>query len=871
MKNSILPIILLTLLVFHLNSQWNQVVSPTTSTINSLQFVNTNSGYISGNLGGNVIKTTDGGTSWIFTVTGSSSTFYDIYFENAITGFVAGSTKQVIKTTNSGSNWDIKTSGSGTIYSMSFPTSITGYVVGGSPTVINKSTDSGSNWVSITPPTSNTLRGVYFVDNNTGWISGASGTLWKTTDGCNSWIPQTQSSSINFEKVIFVNSNSGFVIGSNGTILRTTNSGLNWLQQSSGVTANLNDISYLSPNLLWAVGSGKIIKSTDLGVTWGSQNNPSPSAVFNSISMIDANTGYIGGSNGILLKTTNGGGPFVVPCFAKITSGSIVNDNGYGQGNAWADYDNDGDLDVVVTSYNDGCQSCTYPIYLYRNDGGSFTRIMTGPIAAEMTRGFGCSWGDYDNDGRLDLFVSTGGQNPLNNLLFHNEGNGNFTKVTSGSIVNDPGSSSGSAWLDYDKDGWLDLFVVNGSNQNDFLYRNNGNGTFTKVTSGSIVNDGAFGRGCAVGDYNNDGWPDLFVACYSGQNDLLYRNNGNGTFTLTSGVIPSDNANGSGGTFGDYDNDGWLDLFVTNNSANNRLYRNNGNGTFTIANFSLPNNETGSNSFGSSWFDYDNDGRLDLYVVNWGLNFLYKNNGNGNFTRITDEVIAENSYGISASHTDINLDGKLEVFCANNGPNGNPQNDLLYQLNCTVGNYIGIKLKGCNINKSGIGARVTIKTGGNAYIRELTGGQGCLSQNMMFQHFGIGSATVIDSVIVHWTTGNIQKLANVNANQYILVDECLVGLISNNSEIPTSFSLKQNFPNPFNPTSNIIFDLPTVSDVSLKLYDNSGKEVITLINDRLSAGIYTYQINGNSLSSGVYFYKIIAGNFTDTKKMVLVK
>ncbi|MBZ0204077.1 MAG: FG-GAP-like repeat-containing protein [Ignavibacteria bacterium] len=871
MKNILKVILLLTVFTIAVNSQWIQVTSPTSSSINSLQFVNSSTGYLSGALSGNVIKTTDGGTSWVFTVTGSASTFYDVYFENTQTGYVSGSSKQIIKTTNAGTNWDIKTSGSGTVYSMAFPSTSAGYGVGGSPTVLNKSVDNGINWNLLTAPTSNLLKGVFFIDNNTGWICGSSGTIWKTTDGCNSWIPQSQSSSFSFEKMVFVNASTGLVCGANGVIFKTINGGTNWVQQTTGVTVNLTDIAFAAPGNVWAVGIGKIVKSTDLGTSWGYQINPSPFSTYNTISMIDANTGYIGGSNGILLKTTNGGGAITIPCFAKITSGSIVNDGGYGQGNAWGDYDNDGDLDLAVTPYNDGCQSCTYPILLYRNDGGTFTRILTGPIAAEMTRGFGCTWGDYDNDGWLDLFVSTGNQNPLNNLLFHNEGSGNFTKVTSGSIVNETSSSSGCAWLDYDKDGWLDLFVVNGLSQSDFLYHNNGNGTFTKVTSGSIVNDASYGRGCGIGDYDNDGWPDIFVANYYGQNDFLYRNTGNGTFVLTSNVIPSDNANGSGGTFGDYDNDGWLDLFVTNNSSNNRLYHNNGNGTFSIASSSLPNNESGPNSFGCSWFDYDNDGRLDLYVVNWGPSFMYKNNGAGNFTRIMDEVISESTFGISPSYTDINLDGKLEIFNANNGLNGSPQNDIIYQINCPVGNYIGIKLKGCTLNKSGIGARVTVKAGGSIYIRELTGGQGCLTQNMLYQHIGIGSAATIDSVIVKWTTGAVQKVSNVNINQYILVDECTVGLISNTTEIPEKFSLKQNYPNPFNPLTRIMFDLPEASNVILKLYDNTGKEILAMLNEELKAGTYTFELNGSNLSSGVYFYKITAGSNVDTKKMVLVK
>lgn len=871
MKNAKYILLFIVLGNLSIFSQWVQIVSPSPNTLNSVQFINPSTGFLTGALSGTVIKTTDAGLSWIFTTTGTPSTFYDMYFESTQTGYVAGSIKQVIKTTNSGLNWDIKTSGSGTLYAVSFPTTGTGYAVGGGPATINKSTDSGNNWSILTSPTTNTLRGVHFINNLTGWVCGSNGTIWKTTDGCISWIPQTQSTSLNFEEIFFTNVNTGIVIGLNGIILKTTNSGSNWNPQTTGVTSNLYDIAFNSPNTLWVVGNARILKSTDLGNTWGTQTNPSPSSTYNSIHMIDANTGFIAGSNGVLLKTTNGGGPTIVPCFSKIISGSIVNDNAYSQGNAWGDYDGDGDLDLVVTTYNDGCQSCTYPILLYRNDGGTFTKITTGAIATEITRSFGCSWGDYDNDGRLDLFVSTGGQNAMNNLLFHNEGNGNFTKVTSGSIVNEASSSSGCSWLDYDKDGWLDLFVVNGGSQNDFLYRNNGNGTFNKVTSGSIVNDGKFGRGCAVGDYDNDGWPDIFVACYSGQSDLLYRNNGNGTFTLTNGVIPGDNANGSGGTFGDFDNDGWLDLFVTNNSSNNRLFRNNGNGTFSPANSSLPNNETGQNSFGSAWFDYDNDGRLDLYVLNWGPSFFYKNNGSGNFTRVLDEAISESTFGISASFTDINLDGKLEAFCANNGLNNSPQNDLLYQYSCTTGNYIGVKLKGCTLNKSAIGTRVKVKAGANTYIRELTGGQGCLSQNMPYQHFGLGSSTSVDSIIIYWTTGNIQRFSNVTANQYILADECLVGLISNTNEIPREYSLSQNYPNPFNPVTRIKFSIPERTAAVLKLYDITGKIIAELLNSNLDAGFYEFDLDGSNFSTGVYFYTLSTDNFVETKKMVLMK
>ena len=157
--------------------------------------------------------------------------------------------------------------------------------------------------------------------------------------------------------------------------------------------------------------------------------------------MVDANTGYIVGSNGVLLKTTNGGGVPYVPFFVKLQNDPLTIITNASNRCAWGDYDNDGLIDIVISTYNDSCWSCTYPLLLFRNVGNGFQRMMTGPIATVISRTFGVSWGDYDNDGKLDLFVSVGFDH--NNLLFHNEGNGNFTQVTSGSIVNDGGSSRG--------------------------------------------------------------------------------------------------------------------------------------------------------------------------------------------------------------------------------------------------------------------------------------------------------------------------------------------------------------------------------------------------------------------------------------------
>lgn len=867
MKKVIVLVLFAFICNINLSTQWYTLPQPTTNNLYSLFFLNSNTGIVSGDLFGNIIKTTNGGTFYTTIGTGTNKWYLDIFFIDTQNGFACGQDGAIVKTTNGGNNWTVVVNTGIFMHSIRFPSSSIGYAAGS--TGIFKSTNGGNNWIQLSNPITGYLLGVHFINDLTGFVCGDMGNIGKTINGGTSWTVTTTGGSDTYEEVSFTDINTGYIAGKNGKILKTINTGTSWQTLVTPTTEWLFDIFMLNNNTGWACGNnGVIINTVNGGINWIIQ----PSGITNSIRQIhfvDANTGYSVTDGGKILKTTNGSSP--LGCFTKLTSDPVMNDNAWGEGSAWGDYDNDGDQDLIVTNYNDGCQTCNYPLLLYRNNGGNFTKITTGPIATENTRGFGASWGDYNNDGRLDLFVSTGFG--LNNLLFHNDGGGNFTKITSGIIVNDGGSSTASSWIDYNRDGWLDMFVVNLYSENDFLYRNNGNGTFTKITSDPITNDGSNGRGCAVGDYNNDGWTDIFVICYQGQADRLYKNNGNGTFSLMNGSVPIDNDWGSGGAFGDYDNDGWLDLFVTNHNTNNRLYRNNGNGSFSLATSSLPNNESGPLSFGCVWADFDNDGKLDLFVSNFGtVSFLYKNNGGSSFSRVTNESIATDiAFGVGNSFSDINMDGKIDFFVANNG-SGSPLNDLLYVNNCQQsGNYLGIKLKGCTLNKSGIGSRIRIKQGSNSYIREGTGGQGYHGQNSLWELFGLGTATTVDSVIVYWTTGNIQKFTNISANQYILIDECLVGLVSNTSEVPTLFSLSQNYPNPFNPSTKIKFALPNSEKVLLEIFDYLGKSITTLINTDLKTGYYEYEYDGSALSSGVYFYRLTTDNFVDTRKMVLVK
>jgi hypothetical protein len=485
----------------------------------------------------------------------------------------------------------------------------------------------------------------------------------------------------------------------------------------------------------------------------------------------------------------------------------------------------------------------------------------------------GAAWGDYDNDGKLDLIITR--YFNRTNLLFHNDGNGDFSLVQSGPIATDIASSTGCTWCDFGRDGWLDLFVSHGQNQNNALYHNNGNGTFTKITTGAIVTDGGDSRGCAAGDYDNDGWPDLFVANYGNQNNFFYHNNGNGTFTKITNIAPVTSPGyGAGCTWFDYDNDGWLDLIVTYNSTNDRLYHNNHDGTFTLTNLA-PSQEWGW-SYEPAIADIDNDGWIDLFIPKrnqngfYSNNALFKNNNGISFTKITNDIVTQEGGSSDAGvFGDFNNDGKMDLYVTS-GSTSIPTHNYFYKnITANPGNYIVLKLRGCVVNKSAIGTRVYVVAGGQRQMREVSGGVS--AQSMLWQHFGLGSANSIDSIIVKWNTGGTKILTNVAVNQFLDVSDgdCPLGIIEN--QVPFKNELEQNYPNPFNPTTKIKYSLLKNSNVNLVIYDISGKLIKNVVNETQIKGIYQYEFDGTNLASGIYIYKIETDDFIDLKKMVLIK
>jgi uncharacterized repeat protein (TIGR01451 family) len=441
-------------------------------------------------------------------------------------------------------------------------------------------------------------------------------------------------------------------------------------------------------------------------------------------------------------------------------------------GMAWSDYNGDGFVDLFVTNYD-----VDQPNRLYRNNGnGTFTQDLIEPFISDMALSLAATWGDYDNDGDIDLFVTN--NIGSKNFLYRNNGDGTFTKVLNDPMVNYDGYSHGAAWGDYDNDGYLDMFVADYfTTRFNKLYRNNGDGTFSEIPSAVPALENSSSVGAVWGDYDNDGKIDLFVANINNENNSLYRNQGNGMFEkITTGSVVNDGGTSTGASWGDMDNDGDLDLFVSNaGNQDNFLYRNNGNGSFTKVTDDPVVMDSG-HSHGSAWVDFDNDGDLDLTVGNdaGGVNHMYINDGTGHFTRAENKItqMTNNSFGLGWADIDNDLD--LDLYVVNHSEQANS----MFQNNkgqCQ--NTACIILNGTNSNFCGIGAKIFVKATIDgksvSQMREVSSqsGGGIGGQNEMRTLFGLGDASIIDSIRIEWTSGYTQHLTNVPVNDCLIIEE----------------------------------------------------------------------------------------------------
>lgn len=561
--------------------------------------------------------------------------------------------------------------------------------------------------------------------------------------------------------------------------------------------------------------------------------------------------------------------------FTDVASSCGINfQNGgiYGGGVNFCDFNKDGFDDLMMAS------TTLNPPGIFKNLNGSTYTSVTLPGLTNIAFSDCITLADYDNDGNEDALVTSFGGVTR---LYHNNGDGTFTDVTSASgLSTTPKFATGACWGDYDNDGWLDLYIcvyrgyMNSSDSiPDMLYHNEHNGTFTNRTvSAGLINYYTMPFVASFIDYNNDGWPDLYVASDHLRGNKLYKNNGNGTFTDVSASSQTNLQGESMGiAIGDYDNNGYLDMYISNGESGNFMLKNNGNGTFSEVAATLGIGVY-KISWGNSFLDYNNDGFLDLYVaVSNGApdckNMLFKNNGNGTFTRIQGIGMDQQciSYGMAIG--DMNNDGYPDIAVSNYGE---PMN--LYKNSGGTNKWLKVNLRGNVSNRDGIGSIIEVYRGTNKYIRPVTDGNGYLSQNSQTQMLGLGSYSTVDSLIIKWPSGWRTRMDNVAANQTISIDENNpIGIHKNGNEIPSSFDLKQNYPNPFNPSTKIEYSIPKQETVKIEVYDVIGNKLRDIVSETKPAGMYVVEFNANNLSSGIYFYKMTAGEFVKVNKMILVK
>ncbi len=514
-----------------------------------------------------------------------------------------------------------------------------------------------------------------------------------------------------------------------------------------------------------------------------------------------------------------------------------------GGGVALFDYDNDGWLDIFLvngTSLDPTLRDRHPTSYLFRNNrDGTFTDVTEKARLTRSGWGQGCCVGDYDNDGFDDLFVTYFGHN----VLYHNNGDGTFTDVSeqAGVAGSENRWGAGCCFLDYDRDGLLDLFVANYVNfdpahapkpgqaaycmYNDIpvpcgplgfaggtniLYRNRGNGTFTDVSEESGIArprgpssmvfvsrnwqaSGSYGMGAAAADFDNDGWPDIYVACDSAPS-LLYRNNHDRTFreiAVPAGCALDENGvalSGMGVAVADFNADGWLDIARTNFSEQvTTLYRNYGNGAFEDASIKAG---LGVNrkylGFGVGFFDYDNDGWKDLFLANGHVysqiasrklhlsyqepKVLYRNLGNGRFEDVSAQAgpaIRAENLGRGCAFGDFDNDGDVDVIVNNlDSPPSLLRND-----GGNRNNWIMIKCVGTRSNRSAIGTRVKVTSGGHIQIDEVMSGSSYYSQNDFRLHFGLGRATKADNVELTWPSSLQESFQNLPVNHLFVLQE----------------------------------------------------------------------------------------------------
>ena len=589
--------------------------------------------------------------------------------------------------------------------------------------------------------------------------------------------------------------------------------------------------------------------------------------------------------------------------FSQVTFVNVQKEIGeqfrvYPNATAWGDIDNDGDLDAYLT------MGSKYGNDLMINDlsnSGIFLWADSTMAHAAKSSGPRCGLlADIENDGDLDIF--TIGQDYQNWLIINKLAETDslwFEDISEQTgVIHLEEAYYNATMADYNNDGLLDIFVCGLTSYAwtpSLLFKNTS--TQEGVSFEEVAYDvgiysllGVDMVGASWADYDDDGDQDVIIIPTMDNPVFLYRNEGNDTFTEVTADAGLGNSFGESRSalWADFDNDCDLDLFIGRRPNENypnadrcQFFSNDGDGTFTeVINARI----TGKVFYGSAAGDYDNDGDIDLHLLNSeGDDYMLRNDGNFVFTDVAaavglTKVESAGGWGLididdrgGQTWADWDADGDLDLLLP--GGNGSQISYLMQNDGGNSNNWLEIKLTGVTSNRSAVGTRVIVRSGDLRQIREVCMGSGYLAGPTTDVHVGLAQQSTVDSIIIKWPSGTIDELVNVSANQILSITEgsSPSGVASDKPAIASDFTLYQNYPNPFNPQTRISYSLTQPSQVKLEVYAITGQCISVLKDGYQQAGTHYVDFDAQNLPAGLYLYQIKAGNVKQQKKMLLIK